>query len=113
MKIPTSLPLLALLFSSGSHAACDSLLDFETMHGSMLYYRPPLRNEGFMQRLHFLDKIGDRWWPMMAAVYLLVAKKRVVGVTPLPLSWKTKRAIAGGAAQPAARGMILPFHRKQ
>lgn len=30
MKIPTSLPLLALLFSSGSHAACDSLLDFET-----------------------------------------------------------------------------------
>jgi SAM-dependent methyltransferase len=90
-----------------------ALLEFETTHGSMLYYRPPLRNEGFMQRLHFLDKIGDRWWPMMAAVYLVVAKKRVVGVTPLPLSWKTKRAIAGGAAQPAARGMILPFHRKQ
>lgn len=90
-----------------------ALLEFETTHGSMLYYRPPLRNEGFMQRLHFLDKMGDRWWPMMAAVYLVVAKKRVVGVTPLPLSWKTKRAIAAGAAQPAARGMILPFHRKQ
>ncbi len=90
-----------------------ALLEFETTHGSMLYYRPPLRNEGFMQRLHFLDKMGDRWWPMMAAVYLVVAKKRVVGVTPLPLSWKTKRAIASGSTQPAARGMILPFQRKQ
>ncbi len=89
-----------------------ALLDFETTHGTMLYYRPPLRNEGFMQRLHFLDKMGDRWWPMMAGVYLVVAKKRVVGVTPLPLSWKTKRTVAAGAAQPAARGMILPF-RKQ
>ncbi len=90
-----------------------ALLDFETTHGMMLYYRPPLGNEGFMQRLHFLDKMGDRWWPMMAGVYLVVAKKRVVGVTPLPLSWKTKRAVAAGATQPAARGMILPFQRKQ
>jgi SAM-dependent methyltransferase len=89
-----------------------ALLDFETTHGTMLYYRPPLRNEGFMQRLHFLDKMGDRWWPMMAGAYLVVAKKRVVGVTPLPLSWKTKRAVASRAAQPAARGMVLPF-RKQ
>ena len=90
-----------------------ALLDFETTHGLMLYYRPPLRNEGFMQRLHFLDKMGDRWWPLMAGVYLVVAKKRVVGVTPLPLSWKTKRAVAAGAAQSTARGMILPFQRKQ
>jgi SAM-dependent methyltransferase len=89
-----------------------ALLDFETTHGMMLYYRPPLHNEGFMHRLHFLDKMGDRWWPMMAGVYLVVAKKRVVGVTPLPLSWKTKHAVAAGVAQPAARGMILPF-RKQ
>src|SRR3989344_3971306 len=89
-----------------------ALLDFETTHGTMLYYRPPLRNEGFMQRLHFLDKMGDRWWPMMAGVYLVVAQKRVVGGTPLPLSWKTRRAIAAGATQPAARGMILPFQRR-
>ena len=90
-----------------------ALLDFEATHGTMLYYRPPLRNEGFMHRLHFLDKMGDRWWPMMAGAYLVVAKKRVVGVTPLPLSWKTKRAVGSVATQPAARGMILPFQRKQ
>ncbi len=88
------------------------LLEFETTHGMMLYYRPPLRNEGVMHRLHFLDKMGDRWWPMMAAVYLIVAKKRVLGVTPLPLAWKTKRLAARGAAEPAARGMVVPFQRR-
>ena len=90
-----------------------ALLDFETTHGTMLYYRPPLRNEGFMHRLHFLDKMGDRWWPMMAGAYLVVAKKRVLGVTPLPLSWKAKRAVARAAAQPAARGIVLPFHHRR
>lgn len=90
-----------------------ALLDFETTHGTMLYYRPPLRNEGFMHRLHFLDKMGDRWWPMMAGVYLVVAKKRVLGVTPLPLSWKTKRAVGHAATQPAARGIVLPFHHRR
>jgi SAM-dependent methyltransferase len=90
-----------------------ALLDFETTHGAMLYYRPPLRNEVFMQRLRVLDKMGDRWWPMMAGVYMVVAKKRVVGVTPLPLSWKTRRYLVSGVAQPATRGMVLPFQRKQ
>src|SRR4030066_1393020 len=33
--------------------------------------KPPLRNEGFMQRLHFLDKMGDRWGAMMAGVDLV------------------------------------------
>jgi len=89
------------------------LLDFEPTHGLMLHYRPPLRNERLMQRLLFLDKMGDRWWPMMGAVYLVVAKKRVVGVTPVPVSWKTQRAVGAGVAQPAARGMILPFRRQK
>jgi SAM-dependent methyltransferase len=88
------------------------LLDFEVTHGQMLYYRPPLRGEAARDRLHFLDKIGDRWWPMTAAVYLVAAKKRVLGVTPLPLEWKRKRAIGPAAAEPAARGIVLPFQRR-
>ncbi len=81
-----------------------ALLDFEFVHGRMLYYRPPVAREGVMDRLHFLDKIGDRWWPLMAAVYLVVAKRRVVGVTPLPVKWKTSRLI-GPAAEPTVRSL--------
>lgn len=82
-----------------------ALLDFELTHGSMLYYRPPVQGESLMDRLYFLEKAGDRWWPMMAAVYLVVAKKRVPGMTPLPVSWKTRR-LAGPAAEPAVRGAL-------
>ena len=88
------------------------LLDFEVTHGQMLYYRPPLMSESAMERLHFMDKMGDRWWPMMAAVYMVVAKKRVLGVTPIPLAWKDKKRVGRATAEPAARGMVLPFQRR-
>jgi SAM-dependent methyltransferase len=79
------------------------LLDFEIARGSMLYYRPPLASETTMDRLHFLDKAGDRWWPMAGAVYLLVAKKRVVGMTPLRPEWRTAKAFGRAVARPALR----------
>jgi SAM-dependent methyltransferase len=85
------------------------LLDFELTHGRMLFYRPPLLSERFMQRLHFLDSMGDRWWPLMAAVYLIVAKKRVMGMTPMPLEWKTQKLNPRFAAQGATRGIVVPF----
>jgi len=89
-----------------------SLLGFEATHGSMLFYRPPLTAEGLMERLLFLDKMGDRWWPLMAGVYLVVAKKRVVGMTPLRLEWKRKKIPANLAATPTARGIVVPFQRR-
>ena len=79
------------------------LLDFEFVQGSMLYYRPPVSNEATMERLRFLDKAGDRWWPMAGAVYLLVAKKRVVGMTPLRPEWRTRRMLGKAVARPALR----------
>jgi SAM-dependent methyltransferase len=73
-----------------------ALLEYEFTAGRMLYYRPPLQNENVMDRLYFLDKVGDRWWPMMAAVYTLVAKKRVFGVTPLQERWRATPVLRPG-----------------
>ncbi|MFQ5937635.1 MAG: class I SAM-dependent methyltransferase [Acidiferrobacterales bacterium] len=81
------------------------LLEYELTAGRMLYYRPPLHNENVMDRLYFMDKVGDRWWPMMAAAYVVVAKKKVFGVTPLQPRWRTKPAIGPGLSDPVARGM--------
>ena len=83
------------------------LLDFEATQGAMFFYRPPFSKEGLMSRLYFLDKIGDRWWPMTAAGYILVAKKRVLGVTPLRPDWekngiKNRETVSHGAT----RGVI-------
>jgi SAM-dependent methyltransferase len=79
------------------------LLDFELTLGHMLFYRPPFARESVLDRLFFLDKMGDRWWPMMAAVYLVVAKKRVHGVMPLPIRWKARRINGPAITEPAAR----------
>lgn len=90
-----------------------ALLDFECTQGKMLYYRPPLRGEHAMDRLYFMERAGDRWWPLMAAVYLLVAKKRVFGMTPLPVEWKERRDLALAGARPAALRGAMPGQYKR
>jgi SAM-dependent methyltransferase len=72
-------------------------------HFLHLYYRPPLASETAMDRLRFLDKAGDRWWPMAGAVYLLVARKRVAGMTPLRPEWRSLPALGKAVARPALR----------
>jgi len=89
-----------------------SLLELDLTHGSMLFYRPPLMAEGLMERLLFLDKMGDRWWPLMAGVYLVVAKKRVAGMTPLRIEWKRTRVAGSLASNSSARGIVVPFQRR-
>jgi SAM-dependent methyltransferase len=87
------------------------LLDFELVQGKMIYYRPPVGNETLRDRLYFLDQIGDRWWPMAAAVYLVVAKKRVVAMTPLRPAWRERRLLGNSLAYPAGR--VVQMRRDQ
>jgi len=79
------------------------LLDFEITHGSMHFYRPPLVSVKAQERLRFLDKAGNRWWPLAGASYLLVAKKRVAGMTPLRPAWRTAPNFGKAVARPALR----------
>lgn len=80
-----------------------SVLGFETVSGRMLYFRPPTNSVRLRSRLRFLEQAGDRWWPMFAAVYLLVARKREVGMTAIRPSWKRNAHIKPGLAEPVAR----------
>ncbi|MDA8389255.1 MAG: methyltransferase domain-containing protein [Gammaproteobacteria bacterium] len=68
-----------------------SLLDFELVRGGMLYYRPPVAQAYLRDRLFFLERIGDRWWPLGAAVYLVVARKRTPGMMPIPRRARRRR----------------------
>ena len=81
-----------------------ALLDFETTAGSMLYYRPPVGNTALYERLKFLEAAGDRWWPMLAAVYILVARKRELGMTPIRPEWRTQNAVVRPLTEPVTRG---------
>lgn len=80
-----------------------SLLGFEVVSGSSVYFQPPIKSPGLRARFSFLDKAGARWWPMCAAVFILVVRKREIGLTPLAPRWKRSKRIAGGLPEPVVR----------
>ena len=80
-----------------------ALLDLEPVFGTMLYYRPPIERARMRERLAFMERAGDRWWPLSAGVYLLVARKRELTLTPVRPRWTRRRALSGRMSQPAAR----------
>lgn len=43
-------------------------------------YRPAFRSARWLHRASFVERAGDRWWPICGAVYLLGAVKRVHGM---------------------------------
>lgn len=65
-----------------------ALLGLEFVSGEMHCYEPPINNQKWLGRFDFMDKLGDKWWPMMGGVYFIVAKKRVVNITLLKPNWK-------------------------
>ena len=70
------------------------LLDFEVEVGRFGCYRPALSSEKWLQRFEWMDRAGDRWWPILGAVYFVVAVKRVRGMTLLSPAWKVPRVPA-------------------
>lgn len=80
------------------------LLGFEIVTVERFFYRPPVKNKKVMQRLEIIEQLGNYCWPFFAGIYLLIAKKRVIPVTPLKLEWQKRRSmIASGAAEPSTR----------
>jgi SAM-dependent methyltransferase len=74
------------------------LLSFEVEGGRFGAYRPALGSPGWLQRFAWMDRVGDRWWPVFGAVYMVVAVKRVRGMRLVGLA---KRERAKAAKAPA------------
>jgi SAM-dependent methyltransferase len=56
------------------------LLGFEVETGRFGCWRPPVHTEQWLERYAWMDRMGDRWWPVLGAVYFVVAVKRVRGM---------------------------------
>lgn len=81
-----------------------SLLDLELLRTTRCFYRPPLQRESFMRRLRFLEKLGAYCWSYFGGVHIMVARKRVVPLTPLKVRWRREPGVIGaGVAEPSAR----------
>lgn len=67
------------------------LLNFEIESGKFGCYRPAVRSEKWLQRFSWMDKAGERYWPILGSVYFVVAVKRVHGMRILSPNWKGSR----------------------
>jgi SAM-dependent methyltransferase len=85
------------------------LLSFEVNRGRFGCYLPWARSEKWLARWRFMDKAGDRWWPVLGSVYLLTAVKRVRGMRLIGPAWKRKDERAG-ALLPATQRSLLFTH---
>jgi hypothetical protein len=79
------------------------LLGFEVEAGRFGCWRPPLSSERWLQRFAWMDRVGDRWWPVLGAVYVICAVKRVRGMRLVGLMRQDRRSKVQAAPAAVAR----------
>ena len=47
-----------------------------------------MRSQAWLDRYAWMERAGERWWPVFGAVYLLKAVKRVRGMRLIGPAWK-------------------------
>lgn len=75
------------------------LLGFEVDRTSYGCYRPPFDRDEWFARSAFMERAGDRWWPICGAAYFMAAVKRVRGMR---LVGPAGRRAATAASEPVA-----------
>ncbi|MCC6609624.1 MAG: class I SAM-dependent methyltransferase [Burkholderiales bacterium] len=78
------------------------LLGFELNGGRLGCYAPPFAQAKWLQRFAFMEKAGDRWWPIAGGVYVVRAKKRTQAMRIVTPGWRNGSARVR-ALSPVAR----------
>lgn len=87
-----------------------SLLGIDVVGACMLAYQLPLQSARWRDKLDFIGRMGDRWWPGLGAVYLIVGRKRefATGASGKRLAW---RRFIPAIARPAVTASNIPANR--
>ena len=86
------------------------LLDMRIQGVNRYFFRWPLPgNKGPSSSVW--EARGRRFWPELAACYMLVAQKRVVTMTPVRQPWRARPKVVGGIAEPSTRVSRIRFDR--
>ncbi len=65
------------------------LLGLEVGVASYGLHAPMCRSIKGFERVRFLDRAGERWWPILGAAYVITAIKRVRGMRLIGPSWRS------------------------
>ncbi len=69
-----------------------TLADFELVKHRSLLFRPPIANPKTFQNLRVIEWIGEKFFLPLGGVYMLMAKAKVIPLTPIRLHWKQQLA---------------------
>lgn len=70
------------------------LLGFEVESSRFGCYRPAVRSVRWLARFEWMDRLGERWWPIFGAAYFIIGVKRVHGMRLMSPAWKSTMALA-------------------
>ncbi len=83
-----------------------ALLGFDIESVQSYFFRPPWQHDRLMTRLNFMERLGARVWPPLGGGYVLVAKKRVLTMTPIRPRWRPRRRLV-------APGLVEPYQNNR
>lgn len=81
------------------------LLSFEVESTSFGCYRPAAKSDRWLQRWAWMDEAGVRWWPILGAVYGVVAVKKVRGMRLLSPAFKRASSQRAAVVTTVSKGM--------
>jgi SAM-dependent methyltransferase len=90
-----------------------SLLGLELNGGRFGCYAPPFAHTKWLSRFDFMEKAGDRWWPIAGGVYVVRAVKHNVGVRLVTPAWREARAKRPVMVQVARRDNVIHVRRNE
>lgn len=64
------------------------LADFQMENQKSFMFRPPVKKQNIYKKLSFLETIGHKFFPAFGGVYVLLARAKVIPLTPIKLKWK-------------------------
>lgn len=83
------MPWSGNFISAGTVKKWLALADFELVKQEGLLFRPPLQHHGTLyQKLQLMEWLGSRFWNSLGGIYMLMAKAKVIPLTPIKLNWK-------------------------
>lgn len=64
------------------------LADFEMETHKSALFVPPIKHQAAHKKLQFMETVGNKFLPLFGGIYILIARAKVIPLTPIKLKWK-------------------------
>lgn len=70
-----------------------ALLGFDVIKVSSYCFLPPIAHPSILKYFGWLEKVGKRCWPFWGSGHVVLARKRIITLTPIKPAFQTKRKV--------------------